>query len=608
MSSKNQYDAIVIGAGHAGTEASLAIARSGFHVLLLTMNIDSICQMSCNPAIGGIAKGHMVREIDALGGQMALAIDQTGIQFRMLNKSKGPAVWAPRAQADKKQYQLFMKKTVESEHRIDLKQDQAVRLIVENGKVVGVITQMGVSYYGKTVIITTGTFMRGLIHVGNVNYPGGRGGDPPSLGLSDSLKEHGIEIVRFKTGTPPRLRKSTIDFSVCEEQKGDEKPEPFSYRNDAITQKQLSCYLTHTNEKTHEIIRKNLHRSPLYGGAIQGTGPRYCPSIEDKVVKFSDKTSHQIYLEPEGWHTEEIYVNGISTSLPYDVQDELVHSIRGLEEAELMRFGYAIEYDCAPPTQLRHSLETKTIENLFFAGQINCTSGYEEAAAQGIIAGLNVVRKLRNEEPFVLSRSEAYIGVLIDDLVTIGTNEPYRMFTSRAEFRLLLRQDNADERLMEYGYQFGLIPESVYEKSVEKLKQANLIIQRLCKINIESISGSQWVKRPENNVNSLIINELLSLDVSEFILKKVNIDLKYEGYIKRQLEEVKRFKKFERRTIPKFTDYDKVPGISREAREKFSKIKPVSLGQALRIPGISSCDVSVLSIYIEKLTRKNNKS
>ncbi len=605
MNSNSYFDAIVIGAGHAGTEASLAVARSGFRVLLLTMNTDSICQMSCNPAVGGIAKGHMVREIDALGGQMALAIDETGIQFRMLNKSKGPAVWAPRAQADKKQYQTFMKQVVESEANIDLRQDQAVRLIVENGEAVGVVTQSGESYYGKTIVVTTGTFMRGLIHVGSVNFPGGRGGDPPSIGFSDSLREHGIEMIRFKTGTPPRLRRSSVDFSICEEQKGDERPEPFSYRRTAPVANHISCYLTYTNEKTHDVIRKNLHRSPLYGGIIKGTGPRYCPSIEDKVVKFSDKERHQIYLEPEGLNTDEIYVNGISTSLPHDVQLQLVRTIKGLENAELVRFGYAIEYDCAPPIQLKHSLETKAVGNLFFAGQINCTSGYEEAAAQGLMAGLNVVRKLRKEEPFILNRSEAYIGVLIDDLVTRGTNEPYRMFTSRAEFRLLLRQDNADERLMKYGHDFGLIPGGVYEEMLGRQEKKERAVERMKSRRIGAISIEQWIKRPENTIDQSLIGLLDIADYDEDTIKQIEIDVKYDGYIQRQLSDVEKFKKLEKRLIPEQIDYGHIFGMSREATEKLAKVKPRSLGQASRISGISPCDMSILSIYIEKFRISN---
>ncbi|OGW85642.1 MAG: tRNA uridine-5-carboxymethylaminomethyl(34) synthesis enzyme MnmG [Omnitrophica bacterium RIFCSPHIGHO2_02_FULL_46_11] len=598
-----KYDSIVIGAGHAGTEAALSIARTGYQVLFLTMNLDSICQMSCNPAIGGLAKGHVVREMDALGGEMALAIDHTALQFRMLNKSKGPAVWAPRAQADKKNYQRYMKQVVESERNIDLKQDQAVELLVKDGKAIGVRTMMGIEYYGETIVVTTGTFMRGLIHVGDVNYPGGRGGDPPSLGLSDSLKAHGFEVVRFKTGTPCRLRKNSIDFSVCEEQPGDVDPEPFSFRTKQLNLDQLSCWLTYTNEKTHEIVRKNLHRSPLYAGRIEGIGPRYCPSVEDKVVKFADKPRHQIYLEPEGRNTEEFYVNGLSTSLPQDVQIEMVHSIPGLEHAELMRFGYAIEYDCMPPTQLKHSLETKKIENLFFAGQVNCTSGYEEAGAQGLMAGLNVIRKLKRQDPFVLDRSEAYIGVLIDDLVTRGTNEPYRLFTSRAEFRLLLRQDNADERLMKYGFAFGLIQNETYQNLLERKKTEENIVLKLRETKFESNSFEKLLRRTDVTFNSLLNNGLDLCEIDENIYRKVEWDIKYEGYIKRQLADVAKFKKLEKRKIPDFLDYSAIRGLSREAKEKFSKVKPVSLGQASRIPGMSSCDISVLLVYIEKLAR-----
>ncbi len=603
-----KYDAIVIGAGHAGTEAALAIARAGFQVLFMTMNLDSICQMSCNPAIGGLAKGHVVREIDALGGEMGLATDHTAIQFRMLNKSKGPAVWAPRAQADKKDYIRYMKRTVENEPNIDLKQDQAVELVVENGKALGVRTLTGVEYRGETTIVTTGTFMRGLIHVGDVNYPGGRGGDPPSLGFSDSLRRHGFEVVRFKTGTPCRLRKKSIDFSVCEEQPGDENPEPFSFRTGKLNLNQMSCWLTYTNKKTHDIIRKNLHRSPLYAGRIKGIGPRYCPSVEDKIVKFADKERHQIYLEPEGRDTEEFYVNGMSTSLPQDVQIEMIHSIKGLENAELMRFGYAIEYDCMPPTQLKHSLETKRVENLFFAGQINCTSGYEEAAAQGLMAGLNVICKLKGSPPFILDRSEAYIGVLIDDLVTQGTNEPYRLFTSRAEFRLLLRQDNADERLMKYGYEFGLIPKETYTQMMDRGKAVESAMAILKSTKFENITLDKILRRTEVTINTLLKNGLQIGQFEDVVYQKVEWDVKYEGYIKRQLSDVIKFKKFEKRKIPDSVDYSEIRGLGREAKEKLSKIKPVSIGQASRIPGMSSCDVSVLLVYLEKLSRVSRET
>ncbi len=597
-----KYDAIIIGAGHAGTEAALSIARSGYQVLFITMNLDSICQMSCNPAIGGLAKGHVVREIDALGGEMGLATDHTALQFRMLNKSKGPAVWAPRAQADKKDYQRYMKRTVESVRNIDLKQDQAVSLLVKDGKAVGIKTLMDVEYYAAATIVTTGTFMRGLIHVGDVNYPGGRGGDPPSLGFSDSLKQHGFEVVRFKTGTPCRLRQGSIDFSVCEEQPGDLDPEPFSFRTEKLNIAQLSCWLTHTNQKTHDIIRKNLHRSPLYTGRIEGIGPRYCPSIEDKVVKFSDKERHQVYLEPEGRDTEEFYVNGLSTSLPQDVQIEFIHSIRGLENAELMKFGYAIEYDCMPPTQLKHSLETKRIENLFFAGQVNCTSGYEEAAAQGLMAGLNVIRKLKGKLPFILDRSEAYIGVLIDDLVTRGTNEPYRLFTSRAEFRLLLRQDNADDRLMKYGHEFGLISDGTFEKMTKRKQTVTNVIEKLKTTRIENNSMDKVLCRSGVTLKSFIDNGLEIESIDTHAYRKIEWDVKYDGYVKRQLQDVAKFKKLEKRKIPESVDYKTIRGLSREAQEKLSKVRPVSIGQASRIPGLSNCDVSVLLVHLQKLS------
>ena len=601
MISTQKYDAIVVGAGHAGVEASLSIARAGFQVLMLTMDIDAVAKMSCNPAIGGLAKGHMVREIDALGGEMGLAADATGIQFRMLNRSKGPAVWAPRAQADKKQYQIYMRRVIEREKNIDLKQAQAVEILVENGKCCGVRTQIGQEFRSQSVILTTGTFLQGLIHVGAVNYPGGRGGEQPAVGLSDSLKKHGIELIRFKTGTPPRLHAKSIDWAALEEQKGDEPPSPFSFRTEKLEVEQMSCYLTYTNETTHEIIRKNLHLSPLYAGRITGTGPRYCPSIEDKVVKFTDKTRHQIYLEPEGRDTQEIYVNGLSTSLPQEIQHEVVHSIRGLESAELMRLAYAIEYDCAPPTQLKHSLETKKIENLYLAGQINCTSGYEEAAAQGLMAGLNVIRKLRGEDPFILERSEAYIGVLIDDLVTRGTNEPYRMFTSRAEFRLMLRQDNADERLMPYGRAFGLISAETFEQMQSRIARIKNEISHLRKKWFQNSSLETILKRPNVDYKYLIENKLHSFEMNEDEIMRVQTEVKYEGYLARQITEIRRFKKMEKRQIPDDFNYGDISGISREAQEKLSKVRPLSIGQASRIPGVSPCDLSLVAVYLEKL-------
>ncbi|HNX69221.1 MAG TPA: tRNA uridine-5-carboxymethylaminomethyl(34) synthesis enzyme MnmG [Candidatus Omnitrophota bacterium] len=608
MNSTQPYSAIVVGAGHAGVEASLAVARAGFPVLVVTMDVNAIARMSCNPAIGGLAKGHIVREIDALGGEMGLATDATGIQFRMLNRSKGPAVWAPRAQADKKQYELYMKRVLESEKNLTLKQGQVVGLIVENGKCRGVRTKEGEEFYGEHVVLTTGTFLHGLIHVGEEHYPGGRRDEPPAVGLSGSLRENGIELVRFKTGTPPRLRKQSIRWEHLEEQKGDEPPPPFSYRTKKIVIEQWPCYLTHTNEKVHEIIRNNLHRSPLYAGRIVGIGPRYCPSVEDKVVKFPDKKSHQIYLEPEGRDTDEIYMNGFPTSLPKDVQDAALHQIPGLESAEILKFGYAIEYDAAPPTQLKHTLETKKIRNLFFAGQINCTSGYEEAAAQGLMAGLNLVRKLRGEAEFVLDRTEAYIAVMIDDLVTCGTNEPYRMFTSRAEFRLLLRQDNADERLMEYGYQFGIITKEVYGVYQRSIKNIADDVEKLKAKRFLGDTLYQYLKRPDVTYKALIENGLHSSNLNDEEIHKLETEIKYEGYIARQKSEVAQFKKLEKRKIPEDTNYESLASVSREAREKLKKIKPESIGQAARIPGISSCDLSLLAVHIEKEARRKNPS
>ncbi len=598
MSRDKEYDSIVIGAGHAGAEAALAIARSGHQALLVTMKRDAICQMSCNPAIGGLAKGQMVREIDALGGEMGIATDQTALQFKMLNRSKGPAMWAPRAQADKERYRKYMTLAIESEKNIDLTEDQATELIIEGKKVIGIRTLKGGEFFSKSAVITTGTFMCGLMHLGQQNFSGGRRGESPSIGLSDSLREHGFDVIRFKTGTPCRIEKSSIDFSKCEEQRGDEAPKPFSFRTEKINLKQESCWLTHTNQKTHEIIRNNLHLSPLYSGRIQGIGPRYCPSIEDKVVKFSEKERHQIYLEPESLSTTEFYVNGLSTSLPAEIQADFIHTIPGLENAKIIKFGYAVEYDCMPPTQLYHSLETKKIEGLFFAGQVNCTSGYEEAAAQGLMAGINVVRKLKGQGPFILKRSEAYIGVLIDDLVTKGTLEPYRMFTSRAEHRLLLRQDNADERLMAYGHHESLISKEVFEKRSEIWRNTKEIIQMLESKKINNVSLKKILRRSSESFKTLPISYLQSYNLTEELIRKVELDVKYEGYITRQSAEVKRFEKLEQRIVPKEIDYSKVHGLSREAAEKFSRIKPTSIGHASRIPGITSCDVSILSLFI----------
>ncbi|OGX12608.1 MAG: tRNA uridine-5-carboxymethylaminomethyl(34) synthesis enzyme MnmG [Omnitrophica bacterium RIFOXYB12_FULL_50_7] len=518
----------------------------------------------------------------------------------MLNKSKGPAVWAPRAQADKKQYELYMKRVLESEKNITLRQGQVTELLVKDGACYGVRTKEGEAFLGEHVILTTGTFLQGLIHVGEEKIPGGRRGELPAVGLSASLRSHGIELVRFKTGTPPRLHQKSIRWELLEEQQGDEPPHPFSYRTKKLIVEQLPCYLTHTNEKVHDNIRKNLSRSPLYSGQIAGVGPRYCPSVEDKVVKFPDKKSHQIYLEPEGRNTPEIYMNGFSTSLPKDVQEAALHQIRGLEDAEILRFGYAIEYDAAPPTQLKHSLETKKIRNLFFAGQINCTSGYEEAAAQGLMAGLNVIRKLCGGGEFVLDRTEAYIAVMIDDLVTCGTNEPYRMFTSRAEFRLLLRQDNADERLLFYGHQFNLISEENFAEFNARMDRMRRDMQEL---KIKRTGGEtlyQYLKRPGASYNQLISKGLHAGSLSDCEIHSVETEIKYEGYIAQQRREVQKFSKLEKRKIPTNLNYDEVPGIGREAKEKLKKIQPESIGHAARISGISSCDLSILAVFIEK--------
>lgn len=607
MNSTQKFAAIIVGAGHAGVEASLAIARCGFPVLVITMDINAIARMSCNPAIGGLAKGHIAREIDALGGEMGLATDATGIQFRMLNKSKGPAVWAPRAQADKKQYELYMKRALEAEKNLTLRQGQVAEILVKEGACYGVRTKEGETFLGEHVIVTTGTFLQGLIHIGEEKFPGGRREEPPAVGLSDSLRDHGIELVRFKTGTPPRLHQKSIRWEILEEQQGDEPPHPFSYRTKNFRVEQLSCYLTHTNEKTHEIIRKNLNRSPLYSGRIVGVGPRYCPSVEDKVVKFPDKKSHQIYLEPEGRDTPEIYMNGFSTSLPKDVQEAALREIRGLENAEILKYGYAIEYDAAPPTQLKHSLETKKIRNLYFAGQINCTSGYEEAAAQGLMAGLNVIRKLCGGSEFVLDRTEAYIAVMIDDLVTCGTNEPYRMFTSRAEFRLLLRQDNADDRLMFYGHQFGLISEENFEEFNKRMDRIRRDKEELKTKRIGADTLYQYLKRPEISHKQLINKGLHSCYLSSDEVHCVETEIKYEGYIAQQRREVQKFSKLEKRKIPAETNYDEVPGIGREAKEKLKKIQPESIGHAARIPGISSCDLSLLAVFIEKTRQETQK-
>ena len=600
--SEQKYDVIVVGAGHAGCEAALASARMGKKTLMLTMNLDSVAQMSCNPAIGGIAKGHIVREIDALGGEMAKVTDLSGIQFRMLNLSKGPAVWAPRAQCDKKQYQFAMKNILESTPNLDLKQGEVKDILTEGNAVTGVLTNIETLYYAHSVIITTGTFLNGLIHIGEVTFGGGRIGDKASLGLSGSLAKLGFEIKRLKTGTPPRLNAKSIDFSAMEVQPGDEDPSPFSFQTEKITQTQLPCYLTFTNERTHAIIRDNIERSPLYSGKIKSRGPRYCPSIEDKVHKFADKERHQIFLEPEGRNTQEVYVNGLSTSFPQDVQIKIVRSIKGLENAELMRFGYAVEYDFCPPTQLKNTLETKRIENLYLAGQINGTSGYEEAACQGLMAGINAALKIDGKAPFVLERSEAYIGVLIDDLVTNGTEEPYRMFTSRAEHRLLLRQDNADQRLIGYGHQLGLITDTQQQKYLKKANAVRDIVDKIRRSRFQQVPMEQYLRRSDSKLSDLLPQLEMTLEDEE-VAQLVEIEIKYEGYVQRELSMVSRLKQVENKKIPDTLVFKDIKGLGREAAEKLECVRPTSLGQASRISGVTPCDISLLAVTIEKLRR-----
>ena len=618
MIKDRDYDVIVIGAGHAGCEAALAASRMGFSTCLFTMNLDTIAQMSCNPAIGGLAKGHIVREIDALGGEMAKVTDKAGIQFRVLNKSKGPAVWSLRAQADRVLYKLEMRKVLESQQTLDIKQASVEKIIAENGKVNGVLTSLGIFYGASAVIVTTGTFLKGLIHIGLENFQSGRAGEFPSVGLSASLKELGLEMGRLKTGTPPRLDAKTIDFSKTEPQYGDDPPVPFSHSTEKIASRQLPCFITYTNSETHRIIRENLDRSPLYSGRIQGIGPRYCPSIEDKVVRFSEKPRHQVFLEPEGLETQEYYANGISTSLPYDVQVRLVRTIPGLEKTEIMRPGYAIEYDFVYPTQIKHSLETKLISGLFLAGQINGTSGYEEAAAQGLMAGINAGLKLKDKEPLILQRSEAYIGVLIDDLVTKGTSEPYRMFTSRAEYRLLLRHDNADLRLMEKGFSYGLITDTQFKKFEEKRRLIDEEIERLKKTRLkpsqingelatlntspvsEDINLENLLKRPEIKYAFIKKFSPSEKSLSPDIEEQVEIQTKYNGYIIRQMELAEKLKKIEKKGIPEGFDYKSVNGLSTEILEKLQKVMPANMGQASRIPGITPAALSLLLINIEK--------
>jgi tRNA uridine 5-carboxymethylaminomethyl modification enzyme len=617
-----KYDVIVVGAGHAGSEAAAAAANLGSKTLLITMNLNAIAQMSCNPAMGGIAKGQIVREIDALGGYSGIVTDKSMIQFRMLNKSKGPAMWSPRAQSDRMLFSAVWRRMLEKTPNLDFWQDIVTELLIKGDKVAGVKTKMGVEIETKTVILTNGTFLNGKIHIGTKQFSGGRMGDPASFGLSDQIKALGFQTERLKTGTPVRVDGRTIDFSKMEEQKGDQNPKNFSFLEKTTLTKQRSCWITYTSPKVHDTLKLGFADSPMFTGRIQGIGPRYCPSIEDKIERFSDKSRHQLFIEPEGWHTVEYYVNGFSSSLPDYIQLKALREIPGLEKAKIFRPGYAIEYDYFPPTQLNDNLETKRIKNLFFAGQINGTTGYEEAAAQGLMAGINAHKKIRDEEPFVLKRSEAYIGVLIDDLITKGVDEPYRMFTSRAEHRILLRQDNADERLTEKGYKVGLVTEERYEKFLKKKEKINKLIRFIREQSVRPEDANDMLKeqstaplkqkvkmaslllRPQVQLkNVLNTNEALKKliaenDMDDEIMEAAEIAIKYEGYIKKEEEIAQKLDKFENIPLKPDFDYTKLTSISYEAREKLTKIKPRTIGQASRISGVSPSDINVLLVYL----------
>lgn len=618
-----EYEVIVVGAGHAGCEAALASARLGHKTAIFSLNLDSVANMPCNPNIGGTAKGQLVREVDALGGQMGISADATFIQSKILNRGKGPAVYSLRAQIDRRAYSAYMKLVLEQQENLDLKQAEVIEILCEGKKVTGIRVHTKTIYLCKALVLTTGTYLKGRIIIGDTSFEGGPDGLFPANRLSDSLRNLGIELMRFKTGTPARINRRSIDFSKLEEQPGDDEIVPFSFMTNELKKDQVSCYMSHTTEETHRIIRENLHRSPLYSGDITGIGPRYCPSIEDKIVRFADKESHQIFVEPMGLGTLEMYLQGMSSSLPEDVQVKMIRSVPGLENAVIMRPAYAIEYDCINPTQLKLSLEHKEIDGLFFAGQINGSSGYEEAAAQGLIAGINAAMKLQNREPLILDRSQAYIGVLIDDLVTKGTNEPYRMMTSRAEYRLWLRQDNADVRLTPIGRKIGLVSDERYERFLRKMDLVEGEMKRLKDTILpadENINGFlerhgsakifsgiklyDLLKRPEIEYEHLAeIGQ--TNDLPKEVLEQVTINIKYEGYLKKQMSQIEQFKRMEERRLPEDMDYSQIQGLSTEARQKLSSLRPVSLGQASRISGVSPADISVLLVYLESRKRKN---